>query len=105
MIGIYLTEGKYYASAITDQGDSKSFEKKCESLKNEGAISCGDARGYSEYIVMMAEGNKKIKGLGDVQVGSNSRVVANAMIREAKKKKGLTKIMDIFVDRICGHGV
>ena len=105
VIGIYLTESKYYASTIPDQKDIKSFEKKCESLKNEGAVSCGDARGYSEYIVMMAEGHKKIRGLDDVRVGSNSRVVANAMIREAKKKKGLTKIMDIFVDRICGHGI
>lgn len=106
VIGIYLTEGGRNAHyAIPHTFGRKTTEKMAESLYSDGAVSCGRAKGYTEYIIMLAECRKKIKGLDDVKVGSNSRVVANAMIREAKKKKGMTKIMDIFVDRICGHGI
>lgn len=112
-IGIYLTDvknGKYAIAAALGENDwrieptDRCIECEKRFLDN-GAISIPNGGGYCEQIIMAAESKRKIKGLDDISVGAKATVVANAMIREAKKKKAFTKIMDIFVDRIAKEAV
>lgn len=104
-IGIYLTSLGNANHIGIARGDSwNAVSKETEEYKkrflDNGAVAIPNCQGYSEYIVMAGESKKKIKGVDDLSKTAKPSVVANAMIREAKKKKAFTKIMDIFVDRI-----
>jgi hypothetical protein len=104
-VGIFITPSKRNVEyAISDKyKNTNSLTKAMETFKQNDAIAFGEYNGYSQYIMMMVS-NKKIKGLEDVESGAKPMVVANAMIREAKKTKGMTRIMDSFVDTIAVEG-
>ncbi|MGA0867149.1 MAG: hypothetical protein ACO3QV_07530, partial [Candidatus Nanopelagicaceae bacterium] len=104
-VGIFITPSKRNVEhAISDKyKNTNSLTKALETFKQNDAIAFGEYNGYSQYIMMMVS-NKKIKGLEDVESGAKPMVVANAMIREAKKTKGMTRIMDSFVDTIAVEG-
>lgn len=104
-IGIFLTSKNNCNHIGHARGECwNSVSKETEDYKkrflDNGAVAIPNCQGYSEYIVMAGESKKKIKGMDDLSKTAKPSVVANAMIREAKKKKAFTKIMDIFVDRI-----
>lgn len=106
VIGIYLTtpnNGDRHISHARNETryvDSEETKRYKKQFFDNGAVAIPNCSGYSEYIVMASESKKKIKGLDDLDTNAKPAVVANAMIREAKKRKAFTKIMDIFVDRI-----
>jgi hypothetical protein len=104
-VGIFITPSKRNVEhAISDKyKNTNGLEKALETFKESGAFAFGEHNGYSQYIMMMVS-NKKIKGLEDVESGAKPVVVANAMIREAKKTKAITRIMDSFVDTIAVEG-
>jgi len=102
--GIFLTDKREADYRINEDVQDKSKKQKMlETLKSDLAVALGRFGGYSQFI-MMIQDNKKVKGLDDVNAGAKPAVVANAMIRDAKKRKVVTRIMDAFVDAIAKEG-
>ena len=77
-----------YAHGVTD--DTKGFL----------VLGGEDARGFSQKIIIPA--SKKVTGamIGDVKQNSNTRTLANAMIRGNRKTAIITNVMTCIVDRI-----
>jgi len=103
-VGIFLTSKRGADLEIRHKIEGKSKQDEMlETLKSDSAVAFGRHGGYSQFI-MMVQDNKKVKGLDEVNAGAKPAVVANAMIRDAKKRKAVTRIMDTFVDAIAMEG-
>jgi hypothetical protein len=71
-----------------------------EKVMKSGADVLSNVNGFEQFIFMSSENSRKVKGLDDVKKGSNTRVLANAFIREKQNRKRITQVMDQFVDHI-----
>jgi len=92
----------YFVGWATGSTDINAHQRAeiTERIMKEGSYILTDLNNFEQFIFMASQGKKKVKGMDEVKKGANTRVLANAFIREKKSRKRLTQIMDQFVDYI-----